>query len=452
MGKNTYAELMTLSRQSATATAWERKDIAEKFDKTLQRGFGVEASYSGATDYWTGSNSLNNSGYYGMSEKNALTISTFYACIRVISEDCAKLPLKFFRWDKKDDRPFREPFNDSLTYLLSQAPNERITAFDFWCTMISWAVGWGGAFAERQYNRAGELIALYPIHPSRVQITKNAKTGIFTYKVYNDDGSCTNIPESGMFYFFGMSIDGYIGYSVMQLMQNTLSRANSTDRYARHFFDNNGRPTGALVTDETLSPQARNNLKQSWQEQYAGPMNAGKTAVLESGIKYMPFGAPFKDLEFVAQWAHNRGQICEWMRVNPRKVGVETNAKGWATIDAEETDHYQSCLLPWLLRIEQNIRRQLMPIEIYDQEIQCEFDATYILRGDIKTRMEMNNSGLQSGWKTPNEVRQSEGLNPIDLPEMNVTYLQSAMIPLSLAGKIQTQGQETPKGNNPSGK
>lgn len=405
------------------------------------------ASYgNGMQETWTGFNPIN-SGFGGtLSERSAITISTYFACMRIIAEDCAKLPLKFFAEERVKNRPFKEWINDELTYVLSTAPNERITAFDFWSTMISWAVGRGMAFAQKEYNRGGDLTALYPIHPSRVQILQN-KNGTFTFKIFNDDGTQTNIQESDMFYFFGMSVDGYIGYSVWELMQNTLGRANSTDRYARHFFTNNGRPSGALITDQQLNPQARNNLKQSWQEQYGGPSNAGKTAVLENGIKYVPFAAAFKDLEFDAQTKSNRLQICEWMRVNPRKVGVESNAKGWATIDGEETDHYQSCLLPWLLRVEQNIRRQLMPRWTYPDNVKCEFDASYTLRGDVKTRTEKNLSELANGIITPNEWRERDGMNPVDRPEMDVTYVNSAFIPLSRAGEMLDQPAAQSKGS-----
>ncbi len=435
-----YAELLSLSRRASVASPAEKEGLSLAFDRTLHTGFGIQSTYGNPdNETWVGMNAMNAGGLGStMSERSAITISTYFACIRIIAEDCAKLPLKFFAEERVKNRPYKEWLNDDLTYILSVAPNERITAFDFWSTMIQWAVGWGMGFAEKEFNHSGDLIGLYPIHPSRIQIFIN-KDLTFTFKVINNDGTHVDISESNMFYFFGMSVDGYIGYSVIQLMQNTLGRANLTDRYARHFFSNNGRPTGALVTEQQLNPQARNNLKQSWQEQYAGPMNAGKTAVLENGIKYQPFGAPFKDLEFVAQWKHNQLQICEWFRVNPRKVGVESNAKGWATIDGEETDHHQSCLLPWLLRVEQNIRRQLMPRWKYADNVKCEFDSQYILRGDVKTRTEKNQSELANGVITPNEWREREGMNPVDRPEMDVTYVNSAFIPLSRAGEMLDQ-------------
>ncbi len=387
-----------------------------------------------------------------ISENNANTISTFYACRRVISEDCAKLPLRFFTEKQEGDALVKTPFSDSLTRVLSLAPNDRITYFDFWSTMIDWTCGLGWAFAERQYNFSGELIGLYPIHPSRVQILKN-KSGTFTFKIFNDNGTYSNISESNMFHVPAVTIDGYVGYNVIQLMQNTLSRSNSTDRYARHFFENNGRPVGALVTDETLSPKARENIKRDWQLCYGGPINAGRTAVLDEGLKYQSFTSPFKDLEFTEQWKFNRAQVCEWMRVNPRKVGVESSAKGWATLDAEETDHLQSCLMPWLMRYSQQIRRQLMPREIYADEVKCEFDVQAMLLGDLKTRAEMNEKYLMNGIKTPNEVRVEIGLNPSSDTGMDSRYIQGAMIPIGMAGKLQAQKAiASPDGNNPSGK
>lgn len=445
-----FQSLMSLSRRAAYAGEHGRGAIASEFNRTLHRGFGVGANYNGTSETWTGFNSLNYSGYNGISEKNVKTISTYFACLRVISNGVASLPLKFYREINDKGRIRREPYTDSLTRILSIAPNPRITPWNFWDTMTGWAIE-GGAFAKIDYSRGGEVLGLYPIHPSRIQIMRN-KNGSFRFKVYNDDGTTYEIPETEMFYYFGQSIDGYIGYSMAQLMQNTLVRSNETDRYARHFFSNNGRPHGALVTDEKLSPQARNNLKQSWQEQYGGPMNAGKTAVLENGIKYMPFGAAFKDLEFVEQWRWNQRQICEFMGVNPRKVGVESNSKGWATIDAEEVDHYNSCLKPWLIRPEQEIRRQLMSSWKYPDDIKCEFDFNQVLRCDIKTRSEMAEKKILTGQWSPNDGRTASGENPIDMPEMDMHYMQSAMLPIDKLGLQPTQGTTTQKGPNPDGK
>ena len=448
-----YDNLLTLSRGASFAGETERRELSKQFDLSLHKNFGIKAGYaSNPAGNWTSSGALGNGFSGGIDERSAITISTYYACVRNISEDCAKLPLKFFKKEVVKNRPTAIQITDDLTYILSVSPNDRITAFDFWCVMFQWLCGWGACFAEKTYNRAGDLTALHPIHPSRVQIiVNNDKENTFTFKVYNNDGTYSKISESNMFCSIGMSVDGYVGYSVVQLMQNTISRSNSTDRYAKHFFTNNGRPTGALITDQTLSPQARRNLQLSWAEQYSGPMNAGKTAVLESGVKYHPYGAPFKDLEFVSQWKHNQLQICEWFRMPPRKCGVESNAKGWATIDAEETEYLTSCLLPWLIRVEQNIRRQLMPRWKYPDNITPAFDFSFILRGDITTRAEMNNKAMAAGWKTPNEIRESEGLNPIDDPAMDKTYIQGAFVPIDMAGQQLEQSakvKDTDKDGN----
>lgn len=453
MGKNqakAHRELMALSRQSTFVSESDRPFLAQKFNRVLSDGFRIGANYTGTAETWTGFNSLNNSGYNGINERTAKTISTYFACIRVISNGVAKLPLKFFTETIVKGRTRREPYNDKLTRLLTIAPNERITPFNFWDVMTGWSVE-GGGFAKIEFSRAGEVIELLPIHPSRIQFLRAKDKIHWIFKVYNDDGTNYLVPESEMFYLPGPTIDGYIGYSMAQLMQNTLSRANATDRYAKHFFTNNGRPNGALTTDETLTLQARNNLKRSWQEIYTGPTNAGKTAILEDGIKYTAFGSPFKDLQFTEQWQFNQKQICEFMGVNPRKVGVESNAKGWATIDADETDHLNTCLMPWLLRAEQEIRRQLMPSWKYPDNVKCEFDINQMLRGDIATRSEMAEKKILTGQWSPNDALTADGENPSDYPGMDRHYMQIAMAPLEKLGLQETGSTTVPTGNNPSG-
>ncbi len=147
-----FEKLMELSRASANASPSERESLALKFNHTLAKGFGVKASYGSIEEGWTGFNNFNNYGVNRISETNVKTISTYFACVRVISNGCAKLPLKFFTEKLVGTRTIREPYNDDLTYILSVAPNERITYFDFWNTMDGWAVE-GGAFAQKEFNR-----------------------------------------------------------------------------------------------------------------------------------------------------------------------------------------------------------------------------------------------------------------------------------------------------------
>ena len=51
-------------------------------------------------------------------------------------------------------------------------------------------------------------------------------------------------------------------------------------------FRNGSRPAGYLATENKIDPLKAQEIGRRWAENYAGPFNSGKTAVLEQGLKY----------------------------------------------------------------------------------------------------------------------------------------------------------------------
>ncbi len=378
-------------------------------------------------------------------DKSALAIATYYACIRNIAEDTAKLPFLLIKNDGAKRIKLPE---DPISVLFSTTPNPNMTAYTFRCTMMHWAAGWGRGFAEIVRDGGGRVRALNPIHPSRVMIDPNNPD---SYTVFNDNGTKTVLPKDRMFKLIGMSGTGKDGYSVLQLMNNTLALASTVQRFAKNFYQNSARPAGVLETTAVLKPEARDALRLAWTGMYAGPMNAGKTAVLEAGVQYKAISLPMKDMEFIELRRFQKEEIASWFRMPLYKLQDISRAQGWSTLDAQETDYVSSCLMPWILRFEQEIRRQLM--DGYDANIypHCEFKG--LLRGDVNARKAYYQTMRTIGVMTGNEIRALEDMEPSDDPFMDKIYIQGAMVPLDKAGLVkasagvqQTEGEPAPSG------
>lgn len=370
-----------------------------------------------------------------ISEGDNRTITTFFACLEVISQAFGSLPFSMIkRSTGKDGLPRREEMpEDSIQRMLSVAPNPFMTAYTFWELMIRWRTGEKGtACAQKQKNRTtGRVERLWPIHPSRL-IWKRAGNddANMIAEVYNNDGSMTPIPEDKIFKLISATDDGRVGMDVMKRMRNSLQTRNLMDRNLMHTMRNRAVPQVILETDEFLDPQAKLDLKAQWQDAFGGVNNAGKTAVLDNKLKARPLFIPLKDLEQVNQQRFSDEEICRAFHVPPEMVGLNVKAQGLTSLDANESFFVNQCLNPIATSVEQEIRRQLMD-ETYENNVDPHFEFKGRLKGDITARA---NWKKIAWWETGNEKRASEDMNPIDTPNMNTPLVQMAFVPIEKAG------------------
>ena len=209
----------------------------------------------------------------------------------------------------------------------------------------------------------------------------------------------------------GLSSDGLVGLSPIQLLQRPFSYALAADEYATAFFQNFTQMGIVLKHPNTLTPEACKNLKESINEAHMGSRKAFKTLVLEEGLTMDEIGMPLKDLQFVEARKMQVTEIARAFRVPPHMIGDLERAT-FSNIEQQSIDFVTNTLRPWAVRIELAITRDLIPEEEKDK-VFAEFSMNALLRGDIAARSEAYVKALTNGWLNPDEVREYENLNPI---------------------------------------
>lgn len=381
-----------------------------------------------------------------VNEKSVLTIGTYYACVRNISEDFGKLPIRVLKNDDEKRRRIR--IRDNIDYIFNVEYNPMMSAYQGNTTMAQWKTGWGRAYAEITRNKRGQITELWPIHPSRMQVKWSLDGITRVYVVHNDNGTQTELPASRVFHWYGMG-DGYEGYSIVKLMTNTLGLAVATQNIAKKFFERGAMPSGVLETDQTLKKEGRENLKNSWQSLYGGPDNAGKTAVLEAGVKYKALSLPFKDVQLLELRKFQKEEIASWFRMPLDKLQIPSDAKGWATVAAQATSYVSDVLHPMIVNFEQEVKRQLLGDEGEYENVYVSVEVKGLLRGSIAERMEYYKGRFNMASITPNQIKELEDEDASDDPALDKYYIQGAMVPLDKAGQQQTGSKPPPEDEPP---
>ena len=360
--------------------------------------------------------------------RTAIQVSTVYACVRVIAETVASLPLHLY---EETDEGSRKAVKHPLYRLLHDEPNPEMTSFVFRETLLSHMLLWGNAYCQIVRNGRGQIISLYPLLPDRMEVDRD-KNGSLIYIYTTADGKRTSIHPVNILHIPGMGFDGIVGYSPIAMEKNAIGLGMAAEEYGSRFFSNGATPSGVLTHPNTVKNPA--GLRQSWNAAYGGNANAGRVAILEEGLKFERISMPNNEAQFLETRKFQVSEICRIFRVPPHLVGDLEHAT-FSNIEHQSISFGVHTIRPWLVRMEQSMNRAL----ISDNEkarFHTRFNMDGLLRGAYKERMEGYAIARQNGWMSANDIRELESMNPISEEEGGSAYLVNGnMVSISQALK-----------------
>ena len=358
-------------------------------------------------DFVTGNS---NSGMQ-VDELRAMQTSAVYACVKILSETVASLPLHLYRKGKEDKKELAT--EHPLYSCLYDSPNEEMTSFEFRETMMTSLLLYGNAYA-RIIRKQGHVTELWYLKPQYMYVERDSQTGKIKY-TYSDDITNKTIvyKPNQIFHLKGLSLDSVKGISPIAQAREAVGLALATEEYGAKFFGNGARPGGVLEHPGILKDPEK--LRESWNQVYQGTRNSHKIAVLEEGMKYHSIGISPEDAQFLETRHYQLNEICRIFRVPPHLVGDLEHAT-FSNIEHQSIEFVQHTVTPWLVRWEQEIKMRLLSEEektLYFPK----FNVDGLLRGDYKSRMEGYAVGRQNGWLSINDIRQLEDM-PLVAPKL----------------------------------
>lgn len=391
-----------------------------------------------------------------VNERTAMQTTAVYACVRILAEAVASLPLHVYEY--QDDGGKKLVHDHPLYYLLHDEPNPEMTSFVFRETLMSHLLIWGNAYAQIIRDGAGRVLGLYPLLPDKMEVQRDDKGNIYYVYSRNSDENPTfkeygniKLKAEDVLHIPGLGFDGLIGYSPIAMAKNAVGMTLACEEYGASFFANGANPGGVLEHPGVLKDPSK--VRESWNSVYRGVGNAHKIAVLEEGMKYQQIGIPPEEAQFLETRKFQINEIARLYRIPPHMVG-DLDKSSFSNIEQQSLEFVKYTLDPWVIRWEQSLQRSLLlPGEKGKYFIKLNVDG--LLRGDYQSRMNGYAVGRQNGWFSANDIREMENMNPIPDEEGGNLYLiNGAMTKLADAGafaKTDTGQQSAPAQEN-SGK
>ena len=162
-----------------------------------------------------------------VNERTAMQTTAVYACVRILAEAVASLPLHVYEY--QDDGGKKLVHDHPLYYLLHDEPNPEMTSFVFRETLMSHLLIWGNAYAQIIRNGKGEVLSLYPLLPNKMSVERDSNGVLYyVYSRYTDEnpnmkkmGDIT-LRQEDVLHIPGLGFDGLIGYSPIAMARNAV--------------------------------------------------------------------------------------------------------------------------------------------------------------------------------------------------------------------------------------
>lgn len=404
-------------------------------------------------------NSTSGSGYrffYGQSsagkcvtERSAMQMTAVYACVRILSEAVAGLPLHLYKYNSNGSK--EKALEHPLYFLLHDEPNPEMTSFAFRETLMTHLLLWGNAYAQIIRNGKGDVVALYPLMPNRMTVDRDKNGNLYyQYNTSSDDartmeGATVRLLPYEVLHIAGLGFDGLVGYSPIAMAKNAIGLAIAAEEYGSKFYANGASPSGVLEHPGTLKDPSK--VRDSWNAAFAGSGNSHRVAVLEEGLKYTPISISPNEAQFLETRKFQIDEIARIFRVPPHMVG-DLEKSSFSNIEQQSLEFVKYTLEPWIVRWEQSISRSLLSRNEKSSYF-VKFNVDGLLRGDYASRMSGYATARQNGWMSANDIRELENLDRISDEEGGNLYLvNGSMTKLSDAGAFAEKNNEKEENTN----
>ena len=373
--------------------------------------------------------------------KEAMNIAAVYACVRILSNHVAMLPLQLFK--NKGGKRIRASDHE-IAKIIEFRPNPYMTPFQFKQTMEAHRQLFGNAYAEIEWSKTGYPKALWILNPTQTQIVsemdsnRNIKRYLVQTKLPN--GEIKYLKYENVLHIKGLSTDGLNGKSPIDVARETIGIQIAGQKFTGGFYQNGTMSSGVLKVPQQLKPEAKEIVRQEWEKFNKGLDNSHRIAILDAGLDYQALGINQADAQYIETQKFSVAEIARIYNV-PLHMLADLERATFSNIEQQSLEFVRDTLSPLLISWEQELAYQLMTeSEFFNSKYYFKFNLNSLLRGDSQARAAYYEKMVQLGIYSINEVRELEDRDKIDNGDkhyMSLNYIDIDLMNDYQHGKIK---------------
>lgn len=359
--------------------------------------------------------------------ETAIRTTSVMRSVTLIAGVAAALPVDVFarvgnRREKRQGHP--------VELRLDSEPNPDMSAYSF--RFAQWAsfLLWGNAYA-RKVTSAGRLIALWPMHPACMEVSRE-KTGarrmIYAY-TDPETGEKREYTAAEVLHIPNFSLDGINGLSVIEQNRLGVALNQVAAKNAARAMSNSVKPSLSLEVPHALGDTARKQILDRLIEESTGE-STGKPLITENGSKLSVLNVPFKDAQYLETIQATDEQVAMMFGVPPQMIGILSKSTSWGTgVDSLKQGFLDFTLAPMLKAHEGAYERSLLGPN--ERELYIKHNTGAYLRMNILQQMQAFQLAIRSRVMNPNEARGYLDMNPYEGGDEFFAQMQD--LPISAA-------------------
>lgn len=371
--------------------------------------------------------------------ETALAYHAWFRAMSLIASKSARVP-KYIYKPTRDGTGKELVKNDTASRLILQQANAEQTAFQFWLQMTGHVASRGNGYAYlfRDVTR-GPVIELIPLDPDKTHPVR--KGGQIWYVCFPFGADASDKPlrflSKDMLHFKGWGFDGFVGYPVWDVGRNEIGSAQAERKLVGNRFKNSGRPSMILETDKNLPVKTKDRILDEWERMHTGLDNAGKTAILDHGLKARPIAMDAEEMGQTAASQMSLVAISNYTGVPVSKLG---GARSNLTQEQEDRAFITDGLGFYLDLEDDELTSKLLSDDERDAGYHVRSDREILLSVDMKTLFDV----LRTATGGKPVLTQNEARERIDMPPTDEEGADELGTPLNMGqGGDQNQSDTT---------
>lgn len=372
--------------------------------------------------------------------QNALQVTAVFACVRLLSENVASLPLFLYQKTEKG----KEKAKDRPEYgVLHDAPNPETDSFQFWQAFTANMLVYGRGYAEIVRNNAGQVVQMWNITTPYVKVQRNEETQELEYAVISPGKERFTLRKDQMFRVDWFSMDALNAFHPLKLAQNAIGLNVAAEEFASNYFNNGANVGGVIEYPESMDDDAAERFRKSVREAYEGLSKSARLMFLEQGSKFQKVSNTPEESQMLETRKFQVAESARFYNVPLHMIGDLEHAT-FSNIEQMSLNFVIYSLRPYLVRIERAITAQILtPTD--RQTLFPRFSVDSLLRGDYKSRMEGYALARQNGWMSANDIHDLEDMDSIPAEEGGDAYLANGNL-RSLKELMNASAESTKSG------
>jgi HK97 family phage portal protein len=343
-----------------------------------------------------------------VNESNSLTVAAVTACVRLLADMVAKLPICLYQPSPNGPK---EIINHPGIKLIGRIPSDLHTSFEL-RQLMECGKGLGGNGYARVFRgadyapRSIEWLAPCDVTPKMIRRSNGER-----FIAYEVTGEKEMLTRQDIIHVRQLSKDGISGLSPISLLRESIGTSMAQTQAAGKLMKNGARFPGFLTTNGTiLKQEIIDRAKDDFNSGYSGAMNAGRIPVLNGLFDFKQTnGMSMVDAEFISSRRFEIQEIARIYGIPPFMIGDST-ASNWGTgIEQQTLGFLNFCLDPHLVGWEQSLAHTLLTTAEQNAGYYFKFDRDELANVALEARANFFKAMREMKVFSPNDVRAELG-------------------------------------------